>query len=42
MPRAGASEVGPAAGPISDFGAVIAAHAGPGLIGLSWRWEQDH
>jgi DegV family protein with EDD domain len=31
----------PATALVSEFGAGMVAHTGPGLIGLSWWWEED-
>ncbi len=33
-------EVEPATGLISEFGPVMVVHTGPGLLGLSWWWEE--
>jgi len=33
-------EVEPATGLIAEFGAVMVVHTGPGLLGLSWWWEE--
>jgi fatty acid-binding protein DegV len=34
------AETEPATALVADFGAVMAVHTGPGLVGLSWWWEQ--
>jgi len=34
------AEVEPETALIAEFGAVMVAHTGPGLIGLSWWWEE--
>jgi len=33
-------EMEPATGLISEFGPVMVVHTGPGLLGLSWWWEE--
>jgi hypothetical protein len=30
----------PATALVAEFGAGMVAHTGPGLIGLSWWWEE--
>ena len=32
-------DVEPATAFVADFGTVMVAHTGPGLVGLAWRWE---
>jgi DegV family protein with EDD domain len=32
-------EVEPATAFVAEFGTVMVAHTGPGLVGLAWRWE---
>jgi DegV family protein with EDD domain len=34
------AEVEPATALVAEFGAVMVVHTGPGLIGLSWWWEE--
>jgi DegV family protein with EDD domain len=36
------AEAEPATGLIAEFGAVMVAHTGPGLIALSWWWQHHH
>jgi fatty acid-binding protein DegV len=33
-------EVEPETALVAEFGAVMVVHTGPGLIGLSWWWEE--
>jgi DegV family protein with EDD domain len=33
-------EVEPATGLVAEFGPVMVVHTGPGLLGLSWWWEE--
>jgi DegV family protein with EDD domain len=33
------AEVEPATAFVAEFGSVMVAHTGPGLVGLAWRWE---
>ena len=32
-------EVDPATAFLGEFGTVMVAHTGPGVVGLAWRWE---
>jgi fatty acid-binding protein DegV len=32
-------ETEPATAFVGEFGSVMVAHTGPGLVGLAWRWE---
>lgn len=34
-------EVEPTSAFVGEFGAVMVAHTGPGLVGLAWRWESE-
>lgn len=34
------NEVAPATSFVGEFGPVMVAHTGPGLVGLAWWWEQ--
>jgi fatty acid-binding protein DegV len=34
-------EVDPDTALVSEFGAGMVVHTGPGLIGLSWWWEEE-
>ncbi|MCU1467662.1 MAG: fatty acid-binding protein DegV [Actinomycetia bacterium] len=33
------AEAEPATAFVAEFGSVMVAHTGPGLVGLAWRWE---
>jgi DegV family protein with EDD domain len=35
------AEAEPATAFVGEFGSVMVAHTGPGLVGLAWRWEPN-
>jgi hypothetical protein len=32
-------EFAPTTAFVAEFGTVMVAHTGPGVVGLAWRWE---